>query len=271
MAVQTVRVKSISAFIDFVEKHEQGVTLLFRGQRQDFPLVPNVGRFKANPNLIPLRDPKQANLLVAEERMLKDFQRLSIPLLDRPPETRWDWLARAQHHGLPTRLLDWSKSGLTALWFAVHDPPEKGADGEPADGVVWIFMPDRRDYLPRDDYPRHDPLKIRRVKVIRPNHFSDRIVAQSGLFTVHPSSESYPHFKPFEDDPRYQHKLKKLVIAKECFHRFRFNLNRAGVNSFTLFPDLDGLCRYLYWTRSLDDDNPVRTKLASNRQWVDEL
>ncbi len=79
--------------------------------------------------------------------MLNEFVRRALPYTESSRDlSSTDWLAIAQHHGMPTRLLDWTGSALAALWFAV----EKSAEGD-VPGAVWMLTYEMDDFLTADD------------------------------------------------------------------------------------------------------------------------
>ena len=166
------KLEDITDFTTFVEDKCDTEHVLFRGQRTDEPLVPRIGRLTFS---VPLLD--------AEQDMFNEFKRQSVPFLRQEPKTRWDWLAVAQHHGMSTRLLDWTLNPMAALWFAVNRPPEKDKAGDLQNAVVWAFFAERSDFIVPSI--RTSPFEIKRTLVFQPRHVSERIVAQSGWFTVH--------------------------------------------------------------------------------------
>ncbi len=86
--------------------------------------------------------------------MFRDFQRTSFALTEFRPASEWDFLSLAQHHGLPTRLLDWTYSALAGLRFAVEKPPKK-RDSKPLDAVVWLLKTRMEDFI--DETTREKP------------------------------------------------------------------------------------------------------------------
>jgi hypothetical protein len=208
--------------------------VLFRGQARDNPLLPALARER-------LTD----DVLTTERSMLEELQRLSVPYLRLTPRTTWDWMAIAQHHGLPTRLLDWSENPFTSLWFAVHRPPLEGNHG-----VVWIFRPTRGDFAREFE---KNKLECRRHMVFSPSHITERITTQGAWFTVHKCWSRHRQFDPLEQS-EFAKKLTKIVIPANKFAHFRFHLDRYGVNHASVFPGLDGLCAHIKWKRCFLDD-----------------
>lgn len=64
------------------------------------------------------------------------FQQNAFSLLEKRPSTYWEWLFIMQHHGVSTRLLDWSESPLAGLYFALDDPKK-----DRTDGLLWMLLP----------------------------------------------------------------------------------------------------------------------------------
>jgi len=245
--VKVVYAKSINAFTSYLARSNTQDTVLFRGQPEDWPLVPKIGR-------LPLDRP----VLKAEQAILEMFKRQSLPFVERqPPASEWDWLAIAQHHGLPTRLLDWTLNPLVALWFAVGRPAKTGRDG-----VVWAFAPDSDDYV---NISRDDPFSGDRTKVLRPSHVAERIRVQAGYFSVHTYLDQSSRFVPFDKIEPYQSRLTKVIVSGSGFANIRFRLDQYGVNQSTVFPGLDGLSRHIEWLHTgLDDEGHLR---RSDTRW----
>ncbi len=243
-------IKSVSQYVqvinDFKEsKEKSGIKsdLLFRGQRVDWDLTPKIARLD--------RRSKNMNLRKTEELILKEFERGIIPLTEFNPENQWDLIALAQHHGLPTRLLDWTYNALAALWFAVENPPENDEDGNKKEGVVWILTAESTDYV--NDVNKQNPFTIRSTKVFRSKVVTRRISAQSGIFSIHFMKEKNKIFK-FESTKKFRDKFTKLTIEPKNFNSIRKELNILGINTFSIYPDLDGFCKHISWRYSKLND-----------------
>ena len=113
--------KSIRSWADLTALMEKlrSSEWIFRGQPRRWNLIPKIGRERARVD--PLGKPLPHSVL-NEKRMLREFKRQARPYFRDAPGQRHDieWLAIAQHYGMPTRLLDWTESLLIAAYFAVE-------------------------------------------------------------------------------------------------------------------------------------------------------
>ncbi|MDQ3681622.1 MAG: FRG domain-containing protein [Bacteroidota bacterium] len=236
-------ITSTTQYVDFIDNFKvsnensgNNAELIFRGQPVDEPLLPKLAR-------IDLRI-KSNSISKTEKLILDEFRRGILPLSEFKPDNNWDLLALAQHHGLPTRLLDWTYNALAALWFAVENAPQIKDKGNYVNGVVWILAGEVNDF--RTNTESIDPLSNKITKIFRSAVVSRRISAQAGLFTVHMINKNGKMYR-FETNANFKKKLTRLTVPYDSFAKIRKQLNILGVNSATLFPDLDGFSKHLTW------------------------
>jgi len=159
-----------------------------------------------------------------EAALLEDFKRKAIPYLNRLADNDWDWLSIAQHHGLPTRLLDWTKNPLVAAYFAVLSPV-RGV----TDAVIYVCD----EYsLGHVDYSV-GPFDIKKDLIFRPKHTVERITTQKALFTVHHDTTE------IFDNPT----LQRWLLKKEMIINTMTMLRVYGIDETFMFPGLDSISK----------------------------
>jgi hypothetical protein len=211
---------------------------LFRGQKDDLPLIPKIARLK----------PK-GELFSTELLLLQEFKRTNPLLIDaQQAMDDWDYLTIGQHFGLPTRLLDWSNNALTALWFAIWNVDEEIKEQQ--DAIIWILMAEAKDF--DLNIEKVHPFDIKETKIFRPRIIKQRINNQSGVFCIQSSNEIQEKLA-LNDADSFSQKLLKIKIPSESFQDIRTDLNTLGVNAFTIFPELEGLCSHLQWRYFYND------------------
>jgi len=285
-------IDSFDAYLKVV--HEEfprtnGNRLYYRGQgkraEEGFDLKPSVARYKHLGSLRP------TDLAQKECEVLETFSNHLLTYVQHRPQTAWEELAIAQHHGLPTRFMDWTTNPLVALYFATRQT-EKDKDGAPVDSAVYVLISNPKRYadLKRgqavqvqpvgdaatesaseaeddayDDFSTDDtalvdanadtimtidstemsadvgplelptPFKISENIIYDPPHVSPRIRAQDGVLLA-----CWQPMQPLDEKDYLE-----IVIKQAAHEDIRRRLDQYGVFDKQLFPDLDGIAKWL--------------------------
>jgi hypothetical protein len=253
---------------------------LFRGQKEaSWRLEPALDRAMRRFNI------PQPQWKSFEERTLREGQRnLHRYLTDLPDRNDWaEWLALLQHHGAPTRLLDWSYSFFVALFFAIDkadpctkadsctkaDPCPEESKPKPAKifaidneelvdlrkkeyevGLPWWI----RDWHNTNDkdpcvltYFLKDTTDLDIVLPLNPFRLNERLAIQQGIFLFCPhrtKSFDEVYKKMRENHPGLTYEIV-IHISPSLVAEILTHLQDLNVISRALFPGIDGLCRGL--------------------------
>jgi hypothetical protein len=228
MSATTHKIKSVVQLLKEVAGNDDRT--MFRGQLKNWPLIPTIGRLR---KLVDAFD----DWRVFHEHVLERFKRYGRPHFNEKPQTEIEWLVHAQHHGLPTRLLDWTTNPLKGLFFSVDDPHD-----DRFDGVLWMVQPNvwwEEFTVKNQEYWEKD------LAAFFPEHLNPRLIAQEGCFLSFPLPKNKRKIQPLEVGiAGYSvNKISSFVIPKSAKPTLRHELSLLGINHRSLFPSLDGVAR----------------------------
>ena len=199
-----------------------------------------------------------------EPSILKNYTKYAV--LDEPgiEGSVWMQMISGQHHGLPTRLLDWTHSPLVALHFATEEEDMDEMDRH--DCMVWkIDIPELHSLLPEkyqhsidssrskvftvetlssitSDLSEYDEdMGDRSMVVIEPPSTETRIVNQYSFFSIVPTG--IEDIEGYLD--RNTENTVKYIIDKELRWRLRDTLDSLNMSERIMFPGLDGISRWI--------------------------
>ena len=214
-----------------------------------------------------------------ESSLLRNFKKYAYADIG-DNKSFWQMLSFAQHHGLPTRLLDWTYSPLVAAHFATEDITEYDKDG-----VIWcVDFVKLNDQLPSvlKEALKHqnsnsftvemlesyvsdfEKLKAQSDKpyvlFFEPASMLDRIANQYALFSVvSDANVTLADLLPKDSDIWF-----RIIIPKEVKLEIRDKLDYINISERLIYPGLDGICKWI--TRRYSDLGP---KFNTRRKDID--
>lgn len=215
-----------------------------------------------------------------ESHLIRNFKKYSpINTLIDNYNNIWNWISLGQHHGLPTRFLDWTYSPNIALHFLTENIAHYDKDG-----VIWrVNYINIKKYYPENIQKYLDINSILAlgtddlVKLIgkeyedvitysknnkncliffEPPSIDDRIVNQFALFSLMLDVDS--NKKTFLEEHGL---LEKIIIKKELKWEIRDKLDQANITERVIYPGLDGISKWI--TRWYSEKN-------KDKKWICE-
>lgn len=204
---------------------------------------------------------KQGNV---EKSILRNFTKYAAIEDPELQKSVWRQLMIGQHHGLPTRLLDWTYSPLMGLHFATSGEDLKSMDQH--DCILWrIDINELNSMLPKkyqnvleeenaylftvemltrvvDDLDKYDnDMKDSAMLLLEPPSIDQRIINQYSYFTIVPNSVD--DIEGFLDAKTCN--TVKYIIKKELRWKIRDVLDQMNINERIVFPGLDGISAWI--------------------------
>ena len=219
-------------------------------------------KYKLTPSLFRHPEIATSKPLELEQKLIVRFRQRSIPYLSQRIDDDWELLFLMQHHGVPTRLLDWTENPYIALYFALTACKKDPKTESYPDCCVWSLDPIEWNRTVMDHISYTDGVLVStddRINGHRPgikdtlhskkpvamygSYNSPRIVAQRGAFTVF-GSDILPMESVKDQLPNISDDiLSKIIIPGDKVQHMSKSLTAIGYTDSVVFPDLDGLAR----------------------------
>jgi len=289
-------IESFEEYLETVRKELPKCRIYFRGQSKvvgaGYELKPSIGRYKKLESLTLFQRDE------TEREVLGVFTNHLLTYVHHLPRNDWEALAIAQHHGLPTRFMDWTTNPLVALYFAAREtklddndkplnsavyvltsepvrfsdlgrptedaikpvpdsattPAARGKEGSAYDAWgVAVESGGNAERTMTESYSAalkeppaelqntdasatpNSPFEINENVIYDPPHVSPRIRAQDGVLLA-----CHQPVVPLEEKD-----FLEIVIKHEAHDEIRRRLDKFGVFDKQLFPDLDGIAKWL--------------------------
>ncbi len=196
-----------------------------------------------------------------EYHLLRNFRKYSISKDAQLTASFWRSLVMAQHHGLPTRLLDWTYSPFIAMHFATANTEKFDLDG-----VIWKvdfvkvnrLVSEPLNHLLREERCNAFTIEMLEESIMSLSDFDKKLNKEQVIFFEPPSIDQrivnqYAFFSVMTrptsimDEWLVEHPelYRRIIIPKELKWEVRDKLDQANITERVLFPGLDGLATWL--------------------------